>query len=95
MDLEDGRTAPCRVKIEDASAKETILTVVLHEGKKRQIRRIFDSIGHRVLDLERIQYGPLGLGNLRPGQKRELKPSEIQSLERATQPPTRSPKTRG
>jgi pseudouridine synthase len=95
VDLEEGRTAPCYVKIEDASAKETILTVVLHEGKKRQIRRVFDSIGHRVLQLERIQYGPLGLGNLRPGQKRELKPSEIQALERATQAPGSAPKRRG
>lgn len=95
IELEDGRTAPCRVKIEEGHSKYTILTVVLHEGKKRQIRRIFDAIGHRVTDLERYQYGPLELGDLRVGQKRELKPSEIEALNKATQPPAQRRKKNG
>lgn len=92
IELEDGRTAPCRVRIDENHSKYTDLTVVLHEGKKRQIRRIFEAIGHRVVELERFQYGPLDLGDLRMGQKRELRPSEIQALERATQ---KAPSPRG
>ena len=89
VELEDGKTAPCRVKIEEGHSKKTVLTVVLHEGKKRQIRRIFEAIGHRVLELERFQYGPIDLGDLRPGHKRELKPSEIEALNLATRPPNK------
>ncbi len=84
IDLEEGRTAPCTIEIEAKTAKETILYVTLHEGKKRQIRRVFERIGHRVLELERLSYGPLSLGNLRFGEKRELKPHEIRQLEEAT-----------
>ncbi len=81
--LEEGKTAPCRVQIDEKSARETHLTVTLGEGKKRQIRRIFESIGHRVLELERLHYGPLALGDLRPGQRRELKPHEVRQLQQA------------
>jgi 23S rRNA pseudouridine2605 synthase len=82
--LEEGKTAPCKIKIERASSRETELFVVLHEGKKRQIRRIFESIGHRVIDLERLNYGPLTLGDLRFGQKRELTYEEVRQLRQAT-----------
>ncbi len=95
--LEEGRTAPCKIEIEAtlpagqaglaASKKElpqTILYVTLHEGKKRQIRRIFEKIGHRVLELERLNYGPLALGDLKRGDKRELSANEVRQLEKAT-----------
>ena len=84
IDLEEGRTAPCVIQIEEKSPKETILMVTLHEGKKRQIRRIFEKIGHRVLELERLTYGPLSLGDLRFGQKRELSAHEVKLLEQVT-----------
>lgn len=88
--LEEGKTAPCKIEIEAtlaASKKElpqTVLYVTLHEGKKRQIRRIFEKVGHRVLELERLNYGPLALGDLKRGDKRELKESELKQLEQAT-----------
>lgn len=69
VDLEDGPTAPCVVTVESRNKRESVLVVVLHEGKKRQVRRIFDSIGHRVIELERFQYGTLSLGDLRVGLK--------------------------
>ena len=84
VQLEEGRTAPCLIEIESKTAKETSLFVTLHEGKKRQIRRIFEKIGHRVLELERLSYGPLSLGDLRFGEKRELKGHEVKLLEKAT-----------
>ena len=82
--LEEAKTAPCKIKIEKLSPRETELFVVLHEGKKRQIRRIFDGMGHSVIDLARLSYGPVSLGDLRPGQKRELAPQEIRQLQEAT-----------
>lgn len=80
--LEEGPTAPCRIRVETRTPKGTMLEVVLHEGKKRQIRRIFDTIGHRVLELERVSYGSLALGELKPGQKRELHPQELKALQK-------------
>ncbi|MBI2095102.1 MAG: rRNA pseudouridine synthase [Candidatus Omnitrophica bacterium] len=82
--LEEGKTAPCKIEIESARSGETGLIVTLHEGKKRQIRRMFDKIGHRVKELTRLNYGTLSLGDLRPGEKRELRPQEVRELRRIT-----------
>jgi 23S rRNA pseudouridine2605 synthase len=84
VDLEEGTTAPCVVTIESRNKRETLLVVVLHEGKKRQIRRIFDGIGHRVIELERFQYGTLSLGDMRSGQKRRLTAEEVHALKIVT-----------
>jgi 23S rRNA pseudouridine2605 synthase len=81
--LEEGRTAPCRIEIDRAETDETTLFVTLHEGKKRQIRRMFEAIGHRVTDLERVSYGPLELGRLKPGERRELPAGELRELKKA------------
>ena len=81
--LQEDMTAPCKIDIEKIGPKETWLRVVLHEGKKRQIRRLFESIGHRVIDLERTDYGTLSLGTMKPGEKRELKPDEVRKLKEA------------
>lgn len=83
VELEDGRTAPCQIEIQTADERETSLLVTLHEGKKRQIRRIFQEIGHWVKGLERLSYGPVALGTLRRGEKRELTTRELRSLQAA------------
>ena len=83
--LEEGPTAPCEVRVMDKTKRETRLEVTLHEGKKRQIRRVFQQLGYRVLELERFQYGPLALGDLREGLKRRLTASEVNLLKEATQ----------
>ena len=82
--LEEGKTAPCKIEIFELTAWDTSLYVTLHEGKKRQIRRIFEKVGHRVLELERLSYGPISLGSMRFGDRRELKPHEVKALEEAT-----------
>ena len=84
IELTEGMTAPCKIEIEATNPKETLLYVTLHEGKKRQIRRIFEKVGHRVLELERLNYGPLALGDLKRGDKRELRAAELKQLEQAT-----------
>ncbi len=60
-----------------ASARESHLTVELREGRNRQVRRMFDAIGHEVTRLKRVRFGRLELGSLMPGQFRELLRAEI------------------
>ena len=56
------------------------LSVTIHEGRNRQVRRMFDSVGHKVLLLRRVRFGPLDLGDLRRGEWRELSAEEIAKL---------------
>ena len=79
VELEDGRTAPTRVR----QPAPGILEITLREGRKRQVRRMAEAVGHRVIELERVAFGPLGLRGLEPGQSRRLKPAEIERLRRA------------
>jgi len=82
VELEDGATAPCRIKVLTRTIGETVCEVELHEGKKRQIRRMFDTIGHRVLDLKRTLFAGMGLGSLKEGEYRELTDGEINTLKK-------------
>jgi 23S rRNA pseudouridine2605 synthase len=74
--LEDGRTAPARVTRITADTLE----LTLHEGRKRQVRRMCEHVGHRVDRLQRIAVGALELGDLAPGAHRRLGPGEVQAL---------------
>ncbi len=74
--LDDGKTAPARV----TRVKPDTLEITIHEGRKRQVKRMCDAVGHRVLKLERIRFGPLRLGDLKPGQSRRLTSDELSLL---------------
>ena len=76
--LDDGKTSPARVKALRYPPFSYLITI--HEGKKRQVRRMFAAVGYRVLELKRIRFGSLRLGALREGEIRELTASEVQSL---------------
>ncbi|MEH7157236.1 23S rRNA pseudouridine(2605) synthase RluB [Neobacillus drentensis] len=80
--LEDGKTAPARVKLLSADNKKqsAIVEITIHEGRNRQVRRMFEAIGHDVLKLKRERYGFLTLGGLRTGDARELSPHEVKQL---------------
>lgn len=78
--LEDGKTAPAKIRIIRSSRNITSLELEIAEGKKRQIRRTFAAIGHPVLKLLRTQFGPLHLSNLKTGKYRFLTNHEITSL---------------
>lgn len=78
--LEEGKTAPCLVRILKGSKDESVLRVVMTEGKKRQIRRVATQLGHPVKRLTRTHIGQLALGELRLGEWRELKPHEVQLM---------------
>ena len=77
-----GTTAPAKVKRLKASkdGASTQFEVVIHEGKKRQVRLMFKAVGHLVIRLKRIRIGNLGLGSLPQGQYRRLTPTEISAL---------------
>jgi 23S rRNA pseudouridine2605 synthase len=88
VELEDGKTAPARVEAIDSSGRETVLEMTIHEGRKRIVRRMLEAVGHPVIALERIGFGPLELGRLRAGNSRRLRPHELEKLRRAaTIPP--------
>lgn len=82
--LDDGaHTRPAVVKVLASESKHTWLEITLKEGKNRQIHRMGEAIGHPVLKLTRVRYGPLTLDDLRPGQMRPLEASELAALRRA------------
>jgi 23S rRNA pseudouridine2605 synthase len=80
--IEDEKTAPCRISQVRYNDADTELQITIHEGKKRQIRRMLWAVGHKVFFLKRISIGPLSLGNLPLGQYRMLTQPEIESLKK-------------
>jgi len=76
VELEDGTTAPAKVRKLSSSHVE----LTIHEGRKRQVKRMLEAVGHPVQQLERVAFGPLRLGALDPGEHRELTPAEIEHL---------------
>ncbi len=75
---------PRTVETADGPGESSHLTVVLAEGKKREVRRMFEAVGSNVTRLVRTRFGPLSLDDLRPGKVRELKKEEIEQLRAAT-----------
>jgi 23S rRNA pseudouridine2605 synthase len=76
VELEDGVTAPARVRRRGPAEIE----ITNHEGKKRQVRRMCDAVGHPVRALQRTAFGPLRLGALAPGEHRRLRAAEVERL---------------
>jgi 23S rRNA pseudouridine2605 synthase len=76
VELDDGPTAPARVR---RLATDRI-ELTIHEGRKRQVRRMCEAVGHPVRALERVAFGPLRLGSLGPGDHRRLTPAEVERL---------------
>ncbi len=79
VELEDGPTAPARVRRLGPSRVE----LVLHEGRNRQVRRMLEAVGHPVERLRRSRYAGLGPGRLKPGDWRELTRDEVRRLRRS------------
>jgi 23S rRNA pseudouridine2605 synthase len=79
VELEDGPTAPAQVK----RLGEREVEITLREGRNRQVRRMVEAVGNRVVSLARIRFGPLGLGGLKEGQARRLSGDEIAQLHEA------------
>lgn len=80
VELEDGKTAPARVRILKVGENQTVLEIKIHEGRKRQVRRMCDAIGHPVINLKRTHIGELSLNGLKPGRWRFMTKREIEYL---------------
>lgn len=78
--VENYITSPAEVEILDAIAGKTAVQITIHEGKNRQVRKMFDALGYKVLSLKRIKIGELELGNLPSGRWRHLTAHEINCL---------------
>ena len=80
VDIEGFVTSPALVDVIDERDGKSIVNITIHEGKNRQVRKMFEAVGHRVLKLKRISVGKVKLGNLKPGQWRHLNEREINGL---------------
>ncbi len=80
--IEGEMTSPARIESVVPEGAATRVRVVIREGKKRQVRRMFEAIGSDVLHLRRVRIGGLQLGDLPPGEWRELTEKEIKALTR-------------
>lgn len=80
--LDDGITAPAQVDYYDIGSdqKQSIISITIHEGRNRQVRRMFDAINYPVIRLRRVQFGPLFLQGLPRGKSRPLTPKEVEEL---------------
>lgn len=79
VELDDGPTSPAGARMVEPGLVE----IELREGRKRQVRRMCEAVGHRVTALERIAFGPLRLGDLAPGESRLLAAAEVERLRAA------------
>ncbi|MGD0198691.1 MAG: pseudouridine synthase [Solirubrobacteraceae bacterium] len=79
IELDDGRTAPARARL----LAPGVIELELREGRKRQVRRMCEAIGHPVTALERVRFGSLELGSLAPGAHRRLSDAELEALRQA------------
>jgi pseudouridine synthase len=83
IDLEDGPARAAEVRMLREARGNATLAMVLLEGRKREVRRMLEAVGHPVIRLRRIRFGPLRLGDLPVGTWRDLKEEEVKSLKAA------------
>jgi 23S rRNA pseudouridine2605 synthase len=91
VSLEEGRTAPATVEVVSTGRSRrggatSIVRVIVHEGRKRQVRRMLEKVGHRVITLHRSRFDGLTDAGLRLGQARTLSPAEVESLRQSPRP---------
>ncbi len=80
IELEDGMTLPAKIKRLDQTENNSWLEITIYEGRKRQIRRMFESVGHPILKLKRVAINGIFLGDLKIGEFRYLRDQEIRHL---------------
>ena len=94
VQLDDGKTAPAKIKKAGKAQANSWIEITIHEGRKHQVKRMFEHVGHPVIRLKRIQFGPLHLGKLLPGKTRYLTDNEANDLRHLLSTSgTSSPKT--
>jgi 23S rRNA pseudouridine2605 synthase len=78
--LDDGRAAPAILRVVAVRRMRSTVDVTIHEGRNRQVRRMFEQLDHPVLELVRLRFGPVSLGALAPGELRPASEREIRDL---------------
>lgn len=78
--LDDGMTAPADVRLMKQSSRKSTIELTIHEGRKREVRRMCRAVGHPVQSLLRVRFGGLSLSKLAEGDMRPLKKSEVAQL---------------
>lgn len=81
--LEDGKTAPARVRVIERLPTKTWLQITVYEGRQHLVRRMCAAVGHPVEKLSRVAFGPVALRDLPPGAWRDLGPGEVAALRQA------------
>jgi 23S rRNA pseudouridine2605 synthase len=87
VELDDGPAVAVRAVLTARTDRTTLVEIVVAEGRRRQVRRMFDAIGYPVVELVRVAIGPLQLGRLKPGAFRRLSPDEVRRLYAAGESP--------
>lgn len=94
VELEDGVTAPAEVKLMEVKGPNSaILSIKIHEGRNRQVRRMLEYVGHETIHLKRLSLGPLHLQDLQVGKWRTLTETELSALRMAVDLKQRQPRT--
>lgn len=83
VDLDDGPARALRARALPEEPSGGVLSLVLAEGRKREVRRLLEAVGHPVRWLRRVRFGPVRLGELRRGAWRELRADEVEALREA------------
>ena len=82
--VEGKLTSPAKVRLIRREAFSTTLLISIHEGRNRQVRKMIAEVGHQVVSLRRVGFGPIMLGDLPTGRWRHLNAAEIEKLQKAT-----------
>ncbi len=80
IELDGFRTRPAAIRVLKRHKDQTLIEIIIHEGKKRQVRKMFQALNHRVLHLKRTAYGQLKLGTLPLGKCRVLTPDDLKKI---------------
>jgi len=78
--LEDGPSGPATVTVVSRGPEQSVIRITITRGRNRQVRRMIETLGYRIIHLIRIGFGPLALGDLKIGRYRFLTPSEVEEL---------------
>lgn len=78
--LADGKTAPARVTVLRTTPRSSVVRLTLREGKKREVKRMCEKVGHTVVQLDRESIGGIGVAGLKPGESRPLREGEVRRL---------------
>jgi len=81
IDLDEFRAAGAKLRVVAVRRDHSVVDITIHEGRNRQVRRMFEALGHPVVGLVRLRFGPIALGDLAPGATRELSKKERAALE--------------